>query len=89
MIVSFQANKLPKEDSYTVHVKAFVDSDLDGQKKLIGTPLKLTFNPRQLDQFVVTEYPPMYIISKSGEDKTFPFGSIERDFEIETAFAKF
>jgi hypothetical protein len=31
----------------------------------------------------------MYIISKSGEDKTFPFGSVQGDFIIETLFTKF
>lgn len=46
MTLSFQAKTLPKEEKYTVLIKPMIDSDLDGQKKLNGSPLKITFKPR-------------------------------------------
>jgi hypothetical protein len=46
MILSFKASKLPQQEIYTVHVNPMIDSDLEGQKKVIGTPLKITFKIR-------------------------------------------
>ena len=75
MSLSFGANEVPKVDNYTVTIRATVPSDNDGQKKIVSS-LKLTFKIRQTEQFIQAEYPPIYVLVKSGEKHLVPFGPL-------------
>ena len=49
--MSFGMNEVPKVDNYTVHIRAKVESDIDGQKKIEST-LRVTFKIRETQQFI-------------------------------------
>jgi hypothetical protein len=66
-------NEVPKVDNYTVFITAKVDSESDGQKKIVST-LKLTFKIKETQEFIQAEYPPIYVLVKSGERILIPFG---------------
>lgn len=73
--MSFGMNEVPKVDNYTVHIRAKVESDIDGQKKIEST-LRVTFKIRETQQFIQAEYPPIYVLVKSGERHLIPFGPL-------------
>ena len=75
MSLSFGMNEVPKVDNYTVQIRAKTESETDGQKKLVST-LKLTFKIKDTRQFIQAEYPPIYVLVKSGEKHLIPFGPV-------------
>jgi hypothetical protein len=75
MSLSFGMNEAPKADNFTVQIRAKVESENDGQKKVVST-LKLTFKIRETQQFIQAEYPPIYVLVKSGERHLIPFGPL-------------
>jgi hypothetical protein len=66
-------NEEPKVDNYTVYIRAKVENPTDGEKKIVST-LKLTLKIRETHQFIQTEYPPIYVLVKSGERHLIQFG---------------
>jgi hypothetical protein len=75
MSLSFGMNEVPKVDNYTVQIRAKAESETDGQKKLVST-LKLTFKIKDSQQYIQADYPPIYVLVKSGERTFIPFGPV-------------
>jgi hypothetical protein len=73
--ISFGANDVPRVDNYTVIIRAVVPNDNDGQAKVTAF-LKLIFKIRQTEHFIQAEYPPIYVLVKSGDKHLLPFGPL-------------
>jgi hypothetical protein len=68
-------NEAPKIDNFTVQIRAKVDSQSEGQKKIVSK-LKLTFKIIETQKFIQAEYPPIYVLVKAGESHLIPFGPL-------------
>lgn len=73
MSITFGTINRPKQDNYTVEIRAVVRRDNERQAKIISS-VKICFQIRQTEQFIQAEYPPIYIVIKSGEKRVIPFG---------------
>lgn len=64
--LTFGGDKIPL-DNYTVSINGLIDADYtDGQVRVIGS-LKIIFKVRRSDEYVVTDYPPLFLVLNSDE----------------------